>query len=183
VTEPVPTEPMARTITHDWLRYLGFTDEQVALSDAPPVHTDECEFEPERGWQCFDENLRDQHPVHTAAYETAELVMFVLEHAEVSRLTSALSTAEQERDEALKKANVRVTMPEVFGYELGHDDATAEARTEVECLRAELERTREVVRVAELIVDSWRNSSPHGPIRDLIAAVDALRTDKEGADG
>jgi phosphoglycerate-specific signal transduction histidine kinase len=58
-----------------------------------------------------------------------------------------------------------------------------QAIARAERAEAELERTREVVRVAELIVDSWRNSSPHGPIRDLIAAVDALRTDKEGADG
>jgi hypothetical protein len=181
VTEPVPTEPMARTITHDWLRYLGFTDEQVALSDAPPVHTDECEFEPERGWQCFDENLRDQHPVHTAAYETAELVMFVLEHAEVSRLTSALSTAEQERDEWERRAKSWMDDDAVARA------AWAELRQRAERAEAEVERTREVVEAAK----AWRGQDwlGHGASRSaavrkrLVAAVDALRTDKEGADG
>ena len=117
---------------------------------------------------------------------------------EVARLTSALSAAERERDEALKKANVRVTTPEVYGYELGYADAKAESA-------AELERTREVVEAARrLVADLVRagnnraGKGPEGritgadtlPLQALLGIsltlrepFGALRTDKEGADG
>lgn len=90
--------------------------------------------------------------------------------AEVSRLTSALSTAEQ------------------LAQRRGQRELAALACAER--AEAELERTREVVEAAK----AWRKSMQpvilNGQLpgtrpqtRALVAAVDALRTDKEGADG
>jgi hypothetical protein len=88
--------------------------------------------------------------------------------AEVSRLTSALSTAEQERDQ-LQQQVWALEQAHVMSVEVGRQAA-----------EAELERTREVVEAAK----AWREVGPSPDcVRALVAAVDALRTDKEGADG
>lgn len=85
VLPTVMVEAVARAVVHDWLAYLGYTPDQIATADRPRRHTAECQLT-EHGWECFDENLTDQHPEHTAADEAAYLVMFTLQHPSAAAL-------------------------------------------------------------------------------------------------
>jgi len=74
-----PRERLARTITHDRMRHYGYTDDQIVAAEESQ-HRPECEFT-EHGWECFDENLHPYHHDRDELEETAEFVMWVLEHA------------------------------------------------------------------------------------------------------
>lgn len=71
-------ERIAREITHGWMAHLGYTPEEIAAADGERDHT-LCDLTSE-GWFCLDEDEQTHHPLHEVADETAELVMFVLEH-------------------------------------------------------------------------------------------------------
>jgi hypothetical protein len=45
---------------------------------------------------------------------------------------------------------------------------------ELKAAEAELEQQRPVIEAARAMAEDWRNSSPHGHVRSIVAAVDAL---------
>lgn len=172
-TEPAPTPPteephdttgdIARMIVHDWLAHLGYEPEQIAATDEPRQHTDECEST-EHGWECFDEDLRPFHPAHDEADDMAELVMFVLEHETLAALDARYERVVAERDEA--RALMESAQRAMLAVVDERDEALAElddwratppaelqGRTEAE-LRAEIARLRSDLNQATAVVEA-----------------------------
>jgi hypothetical protein len=79
------TEQTAQALTEGWMAHLGYTPDQIALTRSPRPHnrTDpdagyHCDLTSE-GSGCWDENGEPAHPIHDAADEIAEQVIWTLD--------------------------------------------------------------------------------------------------------
>jgi hypothetical protein len=151
-------EALARTITHDRMVHYGYTAAGIAATEAPPDHS-ECELT-EYGWECADENGKGRHPDHLEADQTAEFVMFVLEHPAVAALTAERDRLRRDVSEA---AEVRAK-----------DRAQIQALCEEQDhLRAERDRLREQVALWKSREDVARVAAEEARAeRDLAIAHD-----------
>jgi hypothetical protein len=95
---PIDFEAACRTITHDWMRHLGFGEKDIAISETPPDHSACAPTDDQGGLYCIDEDGEYIHPIHHEANQTAALVMFVLEHDALAAVDALPSTPrEKER--------------------------------------------------------------------------------------
>lgn len=64
--------------------------------------------------------------------------------------------------------------PMTAEQDTGGDEQGFDRLSEFVDLRAQLELQAPVIEAARAMANDWRNSSPHGHVRHIIAAVDAL---------
>lgn len=154
------TEDTARTLTHGWMAHLGYTAEEIALSDQPREHNRGgqnvdlgycCEVT-EHGWQCWDENGEPAHQVHDALDEVAEQVVFMLEQlADTGLLVVARTRA------ALRVVHAATEARDALAALLDSVDVT---RPGVDLSMTEpAKRQRAAYKALWAAVDEWRQRS------------------------
>jgi hypothetical protein len=121
-TEPETTvdefERLARTITQDRLRLYGWTAEQIAEAEVPLDHA-ECAVD--GVGRCLDD-----HPAQQEMNQTAEFVVWLLEHPAAGEVAALSAEVERIESDALAAAERR-------GYERAARDIAYRIRAELVC--------------------------------------------------
>lgn len=77
------------------MRHEGYTDEEISKAHGPLAHTEECADNGYPfGYDCTDEEGRDQHPLHTRADELGDTYRLFFEESPLAAAILPLIAAE-----------------------------------------------------------------------------------------